>query len=290
MATQVRPIARPQRNGPRTRGRTHWLVHFLLWVGVLIILFPLAWGVLASFKTTDALYTFPPKFWPDPWTLGPYVEAWNFAPIWRFLLNSAIQAGGITIGQLITATLAAYAFARLRFRGREILFYAVLATMMIPLQVIMIPLFAMVSDFGWVDTHAGLIVPFVAHAFSIFLLRQYFLAVPQDLEDAAMIDGCGRLRFLLQIMVPIARPALGAVAIFTFIYHWNTYLWPLLITSSETMRTVQPGLALFVEREAGTDFGRLMAASFIIALPTIIPFLIAQRQFIRGITMSGLKG
>ncbi|NLJ80704.1 MAG: carbohydrate ABC transporter permease [Firmicutes bacterium] len=205
-------------------------------------------------------------------------------------MNSAVQSACITFGQLLTASMAAYAFAKLEFRGREVLFYIVLATMMIPIHVTMIPLFVTMSKLGWDNTYQGLIIPFLANAFSIFLLRQFFMTVPQDLEDAAIIDGCSKARFLFRILIPVSRTGLAAAGIFTFVHHWNTYMWPLLITSSNRMRTVQIGLAMFVEREAGTDFGRLMAASVIVALPTIIAFLMGQKEFIEGITMTGIKG
>ena len=272
------------------RGLDRWWVHLTLVIGVIVIVYPLSWAVMAALRTTPDLQSYPPTFLPREWTPSKFVAAWEFAPLGRFIVNSIVQAGTITLGQIVTASLAAYAFARLQFRGRDLLFLIVLATMMIPIQVIMIPLFALVSGFGWANTYAGLTVPFLAHAFSIFLLRQFFLTVPRELEEAAMIDGASRLRFLITILLPIARPALGAVTIFTFVYHWNTYLWPLIITSATEMRTVQPGLAMYIEREAGTDFGRLMAASIIIALPTLVPFLVAQRQFIKGVTLSGVKG
>ena len=270
--------------------RKNWLIHVILMSGVIVILFPFLWTIIASFKITKEFFRFPPTFWPDQWTLFQYKAAWNFAPIGRFLVNSAVQSACITFGQLLTASMAAYAFAKLEFRGREVLFYIVLATMMIPIHVTMIPLFVTMSKLGWDNTYQGLIIPFLANAFSIFLLRQFFMTVPQDLEDAAIIDGCSKARFLFRILIPVSRTGLAAAGIFTFVHHWNTYMWPLLITSSNRMRTVQIGLAMFVEREAGTDFGRLMAASVIVALPTIIAFLMGQKEFIEGITMTGIKG
>ncbi len=271
--------------------RKHTVVlHAILLAGACIIAYPLLWGVFTAFKPIGEIVVFPPELLPSRFTLDSFRRAFAFQPIGLFVRNSVIQSGAITLGQLVTATCAAYAFARLEFRGRNLLFYITLASMMIPIQVIMVPLYGFVTSLGWSNTFMGLTVPFLAHGFSIFLMRQAFLNIPRDIEEAAVIDGCGRIRVLWHVLIPSSRASVGAAAIFTAVYHWNTYIWPLLITSTSATRTVQPGLAMFIEIEAGTDMGRLMAAAIVVALPTVVAFLMGQRSFVRGVTMSGIKG
>jgi multiple sugar transport system permease protein len=194
----------------------------------------------------------------------------------------------VTLGQLMTCSLAAYAFARLQFRGREVLFYLFLGTMMIPGQVIMIPSFMVLYWLGWIDTYYALIVPGLASAFGTFLLRQFFLTIPRDLEDAASIDGCSRFGVLWRIILPLSRPALATLAVFTFMGVFNDFLWALIVVSSDEMKTVQLGLAIFRDRYQ-TDWGQLMAASVTATLPILMVFFFAQKYFIKGITLSGLK-
>ena len=218
-----------------------------------------------------------------------FVKAWQAAPFARYFLNSIFISVVVTIGQVITSALAAYAFARMKFRFKEPLFLLLLATMMIPKQVILIPDYAIISWLEWVNTYYGLIVPFIAAVFGIYFMRQHFETLPQDLFDAASIDGCGRLRILFQVVLPISRPVILTVALFTFIMTWNSLLWPLVMTNTPEMRPLQVGLAVF-NQESGTDWELLMAASTFSILPLMIIFFIAQKQFIEGITRSGMKG
>lgn len=278
------------RRAHRTHRINYVFIYLVLILGVLIIAYPLVWGFMTAFKPTNEIVVFPPKLIPSSFTLHNFLRAFDFQPIFLFLRNSVIQVSIITTGQLITATMAAYAFARLQFRGRNLLFYLSLSSMMIPIQVIMVPLYGFITSIGWYDTFQGLTFPFLAHGFSIFLMRQAFLNIPRDIEEAAVIDGCGKLRVLFHVLIPSAKASLGAATIFTAVYHWNTYIWPLLVSSSSSIRTVQPGLAMFIEIEAGTDVGRLMAAAIVVAAPTVGAFLLGQRSFVRGVTMSGIKG
>ncbi len=218
-----------------------------------------------------------------------FVKAWQAAPFARYFLNSIFISVVVTIGQVVTSALAAYAFARMKFRFKEPLFLLLLATMMIPKQVILIPDYAILSWLKWVNTYYGLIVPFLAAVFGIYFMRQHFETLPQDLFDAASIDGCGRLRILLQVVLPISRPVILTVALFTFIMTWNSLLWPLVMTNTPEMRPLQVGLAVF-NQESGTDWELLMAASTFSILPLMVIFFIAQKQFIEGITRSGMKG
>jgi multiple sugar transport system permease protein len=218
-----------------------------------------------------------------------FIKAWQAAPFARYFLNSIFISVVVTIGQVVTSALAAYAFARMKFRFKEPLFLVLLATMMIPKQVILIPDYAILSWLEWVNTYYGLIVPFLAAVFGIYFMRQHFETLPQDLFDAASIDGCGRLRILFQVVLPISRPVILTVALFTFIMTWNSLLWPLVMTNTPEMRPLQVGLAVF-NQESGTDWELLMAASTFSILPLMVIFFIAQKQFIEGITRSGMKG
>ncbi len=215
-------------------------------------------------------------------------KAWQAAPFARYFLNSIVVSVLVTIGQVLTSALAAYAFARMKFPCKEPLFLLLLATMMIPSQVILIPNYAIISWLGWVNTYAALVVPFLGAVFGIYFMRQHFETLPQDLFDAASIDGCSRLRTLFQIVLPISGPVILTVSLFTFIMIWNSLLWPLVMTNTPEMRPLQVGLAVF-NQESGTDWELLMAASTFSILPLLVIFFLAQKQFVEGITRSGMK-
>lgn len=264
------------------------LLHVAMYSLALITVSPFLWMVITSFKDLPDILTYPPVWWPKHFIIDNYVNAFSAAPFGRFYFNSLFIAVAVTIGQVITCSMAAFAFARLQFRGRDVLFYIFLATMMIPGQVTMIPSFMMLYWLGWIDSYAALIVPGLASAFGTFLLRQFFLTIPRDLEDAASIDGCGRFGLLWRIILPLSKPALATLAVFTFMGVFNDFLWALIVVSSEEMRTVQLGLAIFRDRYQ-TDWGQLMAASVAATLPILLVFFAAQKYFIKGITLSGLK-
>jgi len=210
-------------------------------------------------------------------------------PFGRFYVNTIIVTTIITASQVTTAVLAAYVFARIQFPGRETIFYLYLATLIIPTQVTMLPLFLIISRLGWIDTYRALTMPFLANAFAIFFLRQFFLTLPRELEDAARLDGCGRLRFLWQIMLPLSRPALATITLFIFLGFWDDYLWPLVVTNTTDMRTLAIGLRFFID-ESGAQFNYMMAAALMAVAPIIAIFFVAQRQFIEGIALTGTKG
>ncbi len=264
------------------------LLHAVMYGLALITVAPFLWMVMTSFKDLPDILTYPPVWWPKRFIIDNYVNAFSAAPFGRYYFNSVFIAVAVTIGQVITCSMAAFAFARLRFWGRDVLFYIFLGTMMIPGQVTMIPSFMMLYWLGWIDSYAALIVPGLASAFGTFLLRQFFLTIPRDLEDAASIDGCGRFGLLWRIILPLSKPALATLAVFTFMGVFNDFLWALIVVSSEEMRTVQLGLAIFRDRYQ-TDWGQLMAASVTATLPILLVFFVAQKYFIKGITLSGLK-
>jgi len=282
---------------------TKAFIYLVLISGAVVSLFPFVWMILTSFKSYREVatkvfwpaalrlstYQLPPEQRPIPWLFYNFVDAWNSAPFARYFLNSAFVSLCTVLGVLITSSLAAYAFARLRFPGRNVIFMMFLATMMIPGEVILIPNFITIKRLGWYDTYWALIIPWTASVFSVFLLRQFFATIPQELYDAALLDGCGHFRFLTQIVLPISRPVLTTVALFNFIWSWNAFLWPLIVTSREEMRPLQVGLAFFVT-ETGTETQLLMAAATMTIMPIIVLYFFVQRQFMEGISTTGLKG
>jgi ABC-type glycerol-3-phosphate transport system permease component len=227
--------------------------------------------------------------WPRSWQWQNYREVFNAAPFGRYFLNTFLVAGAVTAGVVVTSLLAGYAFARLQFPGRGLLFALILATMMIPFELALIPNFVIITRLGWYNSHAALIVPWTANAFSIFLLRQAFLAVPTDFFDAARVDGCGHLRFLVRIAPPLVKPALVTVGLFAFLGSYNSLLWPLVVTSSEEMRVVQVGLMAFLG-DAGVRLHLLMGAATIVIAPTVLLYFLAQRHFIESALGAGIRG
>ena len=220
--------------------------------------------------------------------LDNFIKAWRAAPFARYFFNTVFTAVMVTVGQVLTCALAAYAFARMKFRFKEPIFLILLGTMMIPHEVILIPDYVIISKLGWMNTYSALIVPFLGAVFGTYFMRQHFETLPQDLFDAAAIDGCGRMRTLFQLVLPLSRTVILTMSLFTFIMTWNSLLWPLVMTNTPEMRPLQVGLAVF-NQESGTDWELLMSASTFSILPLLLIFFIAQRQFIEGITRSGMK-
>jgi multiple sugar transport system permease protein len=222
----------------------------VLYTAALVTVLPFIWMVLTSFKDLGEIMRFPPTWWPEDFTVRNYTDAFSAAPFGRFYANSLFVAVAVTAGQVVTCSLAAYAFARMQFKGRDILFYCFLGTMMVPAHVTMIPGFMIMHWLGWIDTYAALIVPGLASAFGTFLLRQFFMTIPRELEEAAFIDGCSRFGVLWRIILPLSRPALATLAIFTFMAVFNEFIWALIVLNTEEMFTVQLGLAIFRDRYA----------------------------------------
>jgi multiple sugar transport system permease protein len=266
----------------------HTLLHIILITGAIIMIFPFIWGISTSFKEMREVLSNPFSLIPKRFSFVNYSNVVRSIPIVRFFINSLIVSVSITICQLVTCSLSAYAFSRLKFPFRDGLFFILLGTMMIPQHVIMIPVYIILNFFRLIDTYAAMIVPFISSAFGTFLLRQFFMTIPKELEEAATLDGCTRLGFLIRIMLPLARPILATLAIFTFMWSWNNYLWPLIVTNRIEIRTLQYGLAMFKE-EGGLNWGQLMAGTTIATVPILALFLLAQKQFIKGITLTGLK-
>ncbi|MBP8292446.1 MAG: carbohydrate ABC transporter permease [Caldilineaceae bacterium] len=263
--------------------------YLLLTFVAIIVIFPL-WSAFTISMLSDAeVASFPPLLAPTSLQLTNFVRALEQAPLLRYLFNSIVQSTLVMVGQLVTASLAAYAFAFIDFKGRNVMFLVFLSTLMIPWEATIIPNYLTVRSLGWTDTYMGLTVPFLATAFGTFLLRQFFMTIPRELQDAATIDGCGSLRFLITIVLPLARPALGTLAVYSFLQTYNQYLWPLLITNDQQMRTVQIGITLLQDEERFM-FNIVMAGVVLVLVPTFILFIVGNRQLIRGLTAGAVKG
>ncbi len=278
---------------PRGVQRKRWLqlglAYAALSLGGLLAIFPFLWMISTSLKSDSQVLIYPPAWVPTPVVWQNYLEVLNLLPFGRFILNTAIVSVTVTILELITCSLAGYAFARLRFPGRDKLFLLYLGTLMIPGQVTIIPNFLLMSWLGWVDTYAALIVPAAFSAFGTFLLRQFFLSIPAELEHAARIDGCSFFGIYRYIIIPLSGPALATLAVFSFMREWNAFLWPLIVTNKETMRTLTVGLRYFGDEQIGY-FNYLMAGAVMSLIPILIVFLLLQRYFVRGIAMTGMGG
>ncbi len=264
------------------------LLHIVIYALAIITLIPFIWMVLTSVKDLSDIFIYPPQWLPSKIHLENYVNAFDAAPFGRYYFNSIFVALAVTIGQLITCSMAAFAFARLKFWGRNVLFFIFLGTMMIPYNVTMIPSFMVLYWLGWVDSYQALIVPGLASAFGVFLLRQFFMTIPKELEEAAYIDGASKFAVLRKIIIPLSKPALATLAVFTFMGVFNDFIWALIVINSEDMRTVQLGLSVFRDRYL-TQWDLLMAGSVTAVLPILIVFFFAQKYFIKGIALSGLK-
>jgi len=266
--------------------------HLVLILGALVVLFPIAWMISTSLKAPNQVKQFPPIWIPNPLVWENYVRAVTIFPVpfWTFLWNSVFLSLANVFGSVASCTIVAFAFARLRFRGSRILFLLVLSTMMLPPQVTMIPLFILFSKLGWINTYKPLIVPqFFANAYYVFLLRQFFTTIPREMDDAARIDGCGILGILFRIILPLAAPAIGIVAIFEFTASWNWFLGPLIYLSK--METFPLALALsFLRTTYRVLWSELMVVSFIAMIPPLLLFLVAQKTYIQGIVVTGVKG
>ena len=266
-------------------------MHIVLLIIGLIISAPIWLAIFSSFKLPEDMINYPPTLFPETWTFENYVTAWTSQPLLRYFINSVIQTGIIVFSQIILSILAAYAFAILEFPGRNVLFYLILGSLMVPFQLTFIPNFVMVSQWGLANTYAGLTIPFLASAFGVFMLRQFFMTLPSELYDAAKVDGATSLRYLWSVVIPLSKGSISAFGTFAFLSAWSQYLWPLVITNDTSMRTIQIGIRFFLfDQERGADWGAIMAGAVIALLPTLILFLVAQQQLVRGIASTGLKG
>lgn len=274
-----------------TSRRAGQIATYLTVVGLAVVFaLPFVWMLTTAVKPHDEIFTYPPRWIPSVWKVGNFAAAWTKAPFARFFFNSVVVTASVAGIQLVTASLAAYAFARLRFPGKGMLFLAYLSIMMVPSQVTLIPNFITLKNLGMLNTYGALILPFAATGFGTFLIRQHFLSIPNELFDAATVDGANHLYTLWHVGLPLARPALATFALLTTMWHWNDFFWPLIVTNSVNMRTMPLGLVVFTHSEQGTSWDLLMAAGIFTALPVVVLFLAAQRYFVQGIARVGIKG
>ncbi|MDF2558716.1 MAG: transporter permease [Microbacterium sp.] len=273
-----------------TRLRVGRGLYFLAMLFVtLLILLPILIIVFTAFKPVSEVNAFPPSLVPGTWTLDNFERIFTDLPFARLIFNSFVFAGGVTICALVFDSLAAYVLARIDFRGSRVLLVVIVASLMIPFQATLIPIYQLVSDFGWVNTFWGLIIPRAADAFGIFFLRQFFLSLPRDLDNAARIDGASEFRIFRSVVLPNAVPALLTLGIYTFVNNWNDLLWPLVFTTEQEMGTITSGLTLLTGPSGIIPYGVMMAGSLIAVAPLAIMFLFVQRRFIESVASTGLK-
>ena len=265
----------------------------LLSLGSIAMVAPFLWMVTTSLKAPGRVFSFNVRWWeewiPTSFVWQNYVKAWHVVPFARFYLNSIFVTVCITFGQVATSAVAAYAFARLRFPGRDKIFFSYLGTMMVPGAVTMIPVFILLRHLGWIDTYKALILPGIFTAYGTFMLRQFFLTLPKDLEDAAKIDGCSHVGIFWRIILPLSKPALATLTTFTFMGSWMNFMWPLIVINTQNKFTLPVGLAYFQSLHH-TDWTLLMAASVMMILPILLVFMFNQRFFVEGIKLTGIKG
>ena len=280
--------ARSRRAGtPRNRGL--WIVHVVLIVGAALMVFPFVWQLLTSFKTLSDSVQVPPSFLPREWVFTNFAEVFDSMPFGQMFLNSVLLTVGRTVGQVALCTMAGYAFARIAFPGRNALFVVFLSVLMVPSQLDLLPQYEIIQALGWLNTLQALIVPGIFSAFGTFLMRQFFLSMPAELEEAARIDGANPWQTFWRIMVPLAKPGIIALVVFTVLWSWNDLLWPLIVTTDPAKMPLSVGLSQLVGIH-GTDYPVLMAGALLATLPMLVTFMILQRQFIQGIAFSGTKG
>jgi multiple sugar transport system permease protein len=257
--------------------------------GAVLFLMPVLYMVISSFKDPSKIFIVPMQWIPNPFKPENYVQAMKLAPFSRYFFNSTVISLATMLLNVFFSTLAGYGFAKYQFRGRNFMFIAILSTMMIPFQAIMVPLYIIVRNFGWLNTYTGLVIPWAISAFGVFLMRQFILSIPNELLDAARIDGASEIGIFWHVIIPLCKTPMVTLAIFTFLDQWNNLIWPLIIISRTNMRTVSLGLTEF-QTLHGTAYQLLMAGATVATIPVLVLFIFLQRYFIRGVVLSGLKG
>ena len=264
------------------------LIHIILGLGVAAILWPFIWMVSTAFKPTPEILLIPPKLIPSRIDFSHIINAFHQVPMARFFLNSLIVASIGTFFILITSSLTGFVFAKYNFPGKQFLFYLILATLMVPFQFYMIPLFSMMHQLGWVNTYQGIIFPGIISSFGTFFLKQNMEGIPDDMLDAARIDGCSELGIFRNVILPLSKPAISALGVFSFVNAWADFMWPLIITMDKELYVLELGLAMF-QHQFFVDYGRLMAGATISTIPVIVAFIFLRKNIIEGITLGGVK-
>lgn len=269
--------------------RRTWWIYLIAVLGLVAVAAPFVWMLLGSFKTQGELLQVPPTWWPQAPTTQNYDDLFNKANFPRYFLNSTVVALAVTAGNLAFCSMIGYALAKLRFKGRNALFVLVLATLMVPGMVTFVPLFVFVTNAGLANSYPGLILPFLVSPFGVFLMRQFFSGLPDDLMDAGRVDGTSELGIFARIMLPLTRPALATLGILTFLGSWNNFLWPLVIAQTEDKYTLPVALALYSTGQNAQNYGLLMAGAVVVVVPVLVMFLLFQRHVTKGIAITGLK-
>jgi len=283
------PTEVPAPGGKPRRRQSAWWIYLLLIIGLILLVGPFIWMLLGSFKTTGELRQVPPTWWPENFTLANYEDLFSRLNFLGYFFNSTVVAFAVTAGNVVFCSMLGYALAKLDFPGKRVMFAVVLGTLMVPAVVTFMPLFVLVANLGLVNTHAGLILPFLAGAFGVFLMRQFIGGIPDELLDAARVDGAGEHYIFWRIVMPLCGPAIATLTILTFLASWNSFLWPLVVATSDRMYTLPVAIALFATGQQETNVALLMAGSVVVIMPVLIVFILLQRHFTQGIAMTGIK-
>jgi multiple sugar transport system permease protein len=265
-----------------------FFLHFVLILGGLLMIFPLIWMVVSSFKPSLEVISIDFRFFPRTWTLRNYVRVFKEVQIARAYINSIIVSSAVTALVLLSATAAGYLFSKLRFRGRDLLFFLVLASVMIPTQIVLIPLYILINKFRWIDSYQGLIFPFMMNAFGIFLMRQFMYGIPNDLLEAARMDGASDFRIYFSVILPLIRSSIAVLGILIFLWTWDEFLWPLVAVANNEMKTLPLLMSHFTQSEQEFP-GEALAAATLVIGPVLVVYAFFQRHFVRGLSMTGLK-
>ncbi|TCL71669.1 carbohydrate ABC transporter membrane protein 2 (CUT1 family) [Hydrogenispora ethanolica] len=271
----------------RIRAALGW--HLLYIVASLLVLMPVLVGLSISMQPRDQIFTYPPSLFPKTLYLANYADAWRLVNMGRLLANSLWASLIVMLGKLLLGITSGYAFSHFEFKGKRFLFFAVLFTLMLPLEVRVVPLFELISQLGWANTYTGLVMPFLASATTTFLIMQHFKTIPKELKESADMDGCGPLRFLIRILLPLSGPILAGLATVNFLSMWNTYLWPLMIINADNLKTAQLGIKMLFSPAAEREWGLIMGGTITVVIPTLLIFMLSQRFFVKGIATQGIK-
>lgn len=287
------PDAPDRRHRMTNRGfgeaRPNVFAYLVLGLGLIVVTSPFVWMALSSVKGEGEIRRVPPTWLPEAPTLDNFRELFDRLDFVQFFTNSVVVAIAVTLGNLVFCSMLGYALAKFEFAGRKALFWLVLGTLMIPGMVTLVPLFVLVANMGMINSYMGLILPFLAAPFGVFLMRQFFLAMPDELIDAARVDGAGEFRIFAKIVMPLAKPALAVLAILTFLGSWNSFLWPLVVATTEDKYTLPVALALYSTGQNQTDYGLLLAGAVVVVVPILVLFLLLQRYIVQGVSMTGIK-
>lgn len=281
-----KPTGTPRR---RRRPRPRWWLYVVLTLGLVAMVMPFVWMILGSFKTNAEIRQYPTNFWPIDPTLDNYTQLFGRLDFATFFTNSIIVALFVTLGNIVFSSMVGYALAKLEFRGKRLLFVLVLGTLMVPGVVTFVPLFVLTANLGLVNSYPGLILPFLITPLGVFLMRQFMLSLPDDIIEAARIDGAGEWRIFLGVIMPLCGPAVATLTILTFLGSWNNFLWPLVVATTEDKYTLPVALALYSVGQNAAQYGLMMAGAVVVVVPVLLLFVVLQRYFVQGIALTGIK-